>query len=112
MKKDIETNNKNNIPEKKEKFNFMTSVKKNNTNQFKMILSSARNRIKKNKNKLLQKSKSQEQLLSEINHRLYYDRIKKPLDMEQIQKNKKVTEFAAYNLAKNNLFLNNFFKIN
>ena len=112
VKKDVETNNKNNIPEKKEKFNFMTSVKKNNTNQFKMILSSAKNRIKKNKNKLLQKSKSQEQLLSEINHRLYYDRIKKPLDMEQIQKNKKVTEFAAYNLAKNNLFLNNFFKIN
>jgi hypothetical protein len=57
---------------------------------------------------MLQKSKSQGKYsISKITNRLYYNRIRKPLDMTQIQKNKKITEFAAYNIAKNNIFMNN-----
>ena len=87
-------------------FNFVTSLKKPHPiESLKIVLTSKKKKIQKI---MLQKSKSQGKYsISKITNRLYYNRIRKPLDMTQIQKNKKITEFAAYNIAKNNIFMNN-----
>ena len=113
---DINQNNERNLSEiKKEnnnlKFNFVTALKKNSPIQsLNIVLTSKKKKIKKI---ILQKSKSQGKYsISKITNRLYYNRIKRPLDMTQIQKNKKITEFAALNIAKNNIFINNFTKEN
>ena len=73
-------NNKN----KTNDFNFETSIKKNISNDF----------IKK-----LSKPN-----LNEINQRLYYKPLYKPISHDDIKKAQKLTEFVTYNFALNNLF--------
>ena len=76
----IINNNKN----KTNEFNFETSIKKNISNDF----------IKK-----LSKPN-----LNEINQRLYYKPLYKPISHDDIKKAQKLTEFVTYNFALNNLF--------
>lgn len=44
--------------------------------------------------------------IKEINQRLYYKRIPKPKEMDIFRKNNKLTEYIAFNSARNNLFIN------
>ena len=94
-----------------QKFNFVTSLKKPHPiESLNIVLTSKKKKIKKI---ILQKSNSQGKFsISKITNRLYYNRIQRPLDMTQIQKNKKITEFAALNIAKNNILIKNLTKEN
>ena len=75
---------------KRNEFNFVTSMKKN-------FLSSNLN--KKSFSKIFKPS------LNEINQRLYYQPLYKPISHDDIKKAQKITEFVTYNSALNHLFL-------
>ena len=78
---------------KRNEFNFVTSMKKS-------FLSS--NNIDLNKKSF---SKIFKPSLNEINQRLYYQPLYKPISHDDIKKAQKITEFVTYNSALNHLFL-------
>ena len=97
----LANNRKNNVlilNNDSNQFNFITSYKyKGNT------LNTNEN---KNNKTLDNNSRNQrkEHSLEEINDRLYYKQIWKPLEIEELKRHKKLTEYVAYNKARNRVF--------
>ncbi len=99
----LENNRNNNVSmlnNDSNQFNFITSYKyKGNT----------LNTNENQKNKTLDnnsRNQRKEHSLEEINDRLYYKQIWKPLEIEELKRHKKLTEYVAYNKARNRVFEN------
>ena len=97
----LANNRKNNVlilNNDSNQFNFITSYKyKGNT----------LNTNENQKNKTLDnnsRNQRKEHSLEEINDRLYYKQIWKPLEIEELKRHKKLTEYVAYNKARNRVF--------
>ena len=98
-------NHSNNLTLGNEKndFKFITKLKiKPNT-----LLTSEKSTMRKTLNSSSRVNKTTiKYSIDEITQRLYYKPIWKPFGINDIEKNKKITEFAAYSKARNILFEN------
>ena len=106
------TENRNNKPSSilnnnNNKFNFITSFK-NEFIKSKTILSNEKSTRTKTleDNSTLNNKSNNIYSVEDITDRLYYRQIWKPLEIDEIKKLKKLTEYVAFNKARNRIFEN------
>ena len=89
------------------KFNFITSFK-NELIKSKTLLSNERSTRTKTleDNSTLNNKSNNIYSVEDITDRLYYRQIWKPLEIDEIKRSKKLTEYVAFNKARNRMFEN------
>ena len=103
QKKDSKSNKLSKIKEDERKFSFRLASKKD-LKDFPFSEKISMNNSFYNSNNISKEGESPS--INEINQRLYYKRIAKPNEMDIFRKKNKLTEYIAFNSARNNLFIN------
>ena len=106
------TENRNNksplmLKNNNNKFHFITSFK-NELIKSKTLLSNEKSTRTKTleDNSTMDNKSSNIYSIEDITDRLYYRQIWKPLEIDEIKKSKKLTEYVAFNKARNRMFEN------